>query len=140
MTYSPSMLSLATKSRRFCRSENGGVTVEAALWLPFWILFLFGIGEVAFLFNGQSAALDVTQGVLRSYTIGDINSETEVAARISTALEGISKEVSVQFDVTDSVATAIVTVPAHDLAGGFGIFSALSGFDVTIITQQLREV
>ena len=32
---------------RFSRNTDGGITVEAALWLPFWILFMFSIGEVA---------------------------------------------------------------------------------------------
>lgn len=126
--------------RRFRQCNHGGVTVEAAIWLPFWIFFLFGIGEVALLFNGQAVALNTTQSVLRSYTVGDITSEAEVKERLTAALANISEEVTVTFFMADGVATAGVTVPARDLTGGFGIFSALTRFDVTVITQQTREV
>lgn len=140
MSVSKFLSSAARLNRRFRKSEDGGVTVEAAIWLPFWILFMFGIGEIALLFNGQAAALDVTQDVLRSYSIGDITSETEIKARIVKALASISDDVSVYFFMADGMATASVTVPASDLSGGFGIFSAMSGFDVTITTQQMREI
>ena len=140
MSVSKFLSSAARLNRRFRKSEDGGVAVEAAIWLPFWILFMFGIGEIALLFNGQAAALDVTQDVLRSYSIGDITSETEIKARIVKALASISDDVSVYFFMADGMATASVTVPASDLSGGFGIFSAMSGFDVTITTQQMREI
>ncbi len=126
--------------RQFRKCNHGGVTVEAAIWLPFWILFMFGIGEVAFLFNGQAVALDTTQRVLRSYTVGDIKSEAEVTESLKAALAHISEKATVKFFMADGVATAAVTLPARDLTGGFGIFSALTRFDVTVITQQTREV
>ena len=140
MSISTSLSYARRLNRRFRDREDGGVTVEAAIWLPFWILFMFGIGEVALLFNGQAAALDVTQDVLRSYAIGDISSEAEIKARIVKAMSNISGNVSVYFFMADGMATASVTVPARDLSGGFGIFSAMSGFDVTITTQQMREI
>lgn len=122
----------------FRQAEAGSVTVEAAIWLPFWILFTFGIGEVALLFYGQARTLDVAQDVIRSYSVGDITAD-EVSERIKAALSQVSADVDVQFALVDGNATATVTVPARDLAGGIGYFSALSSFDVTIVAQQARE-
>ncbi len=127
------------KIQQFNRSEEGGVTVEAAIWLPFWILFLFGVGEVALLFNGQARALDITQDVTRSYIVGDIDSTSTAAERIKSTLAPISEDVDVSFSKSGNIVQAVVTIPASDLTGRFGVLTALAGFDVTVVAQQAAE-
>lgn len=131
--------SIARKIARFRRAEEGTVTVEAAIWMPFWILFTFGIGEISLLFYGQARTLDVAQQAIRSYSVGHMESEDEVSDRIKAGLSGVSEDVDVRFALIDGNATATVTVPARDLSGGIGIFSTLTKFDVTVVAQQARE-
>ena len=125
--------------RRFGRSQDGAVTVEAAIWLPFWVFFLFGLGEVALLFNGQARALDITQDVTRAYIVGDIDSASNAEESIKSALSSISKDVDVSYSKSGNIVQAVVTIPASDLTGRFGIFTALAGFDVTVVAQQAAE-
>ena len=61
----------ATARRRegcqFSRDQDGAVTVEAVLWIGFFLVLLFGIAEWAFVFHGQARALDVAQETNRGY-------------------------------------------------------------------------
>ena len=44
------LLATAASARSFGRRESGAVTVEAALWIPFFLLFTFGIGQLGLIF------------------------------------------------------------------------------------------
>ena len=124
--------------RRFLRSESGGVTVEAAIWLPFWILLLFGLAQTAFIFHGQARALDVAQEATRAYAIGEYTSEAEVKTFVKANLSSLSKRVTVASTSSGGIITTTVTIPALDF--GIGIFRSLGNFDLTVTSQRVKEV
>ncbi len=125
-------------NRRFLRSEAGGVTVEAAIWLPFWILFLFGLAQTAFIFHGQARALDVAQEATRAYAVGEYTSEAEVKTFVQANLASLSKRVTVASTTSGGIITTTVTMPALDF--GIGIFRSLGNFDLTVTSQRVKEV
>lgn len=125
------------RRRRFSRCESGGVTVEAALWIPFWLFFLFGLAQTAFIFHGQARMLDTAQSATRAYAIGEIDSTSALETSIKGALATFSSNVTVNTYSSNGVIKTIVTVPAMDF--GIGIFKSLEAFNLTVASQAVRE-
>lgn len=125
----------------FRRDEEGAVTVEAALWMPFFILFLFGIGELSFVFHGQARMLEIAQDANRGFSVGRFASTTEASEWALQALRPFSDEIIAQtmYNPGDGIIYTGISIPASDLAGNIGIFSMLSSFDVEVVAQQVLE-
>jgi Flp pilus assembly protein TadG len=127
------------RRRRFQENTDGAVTVEAAIWLPFFIFFLFGIAEMALVFHGQARALQVAQDANRAYTIGEFATAAETATWAKASLAGFSNDVKALTWEQAGIITTAISIPAADLAGNIGIFSMLSDLDITVVSQQVRE-
>lgn len=130
---------LRLKRRRFETDTDGAVTVEAAIWLPFFIFFLFGIAEMALVFHGQARALQVAQDANRSYTVGEFSTAVETETWAKNSLAGFSSEVKARTWEQSGIITTAISIPAADLAGNIGIFSMLSDINITVVSQQVRE-
>ena len=96
----------------FTRREDGAVTVEIVLWVPFFVLACMAGGQFAMIFFGQAVALDAAQQATRAYSIGDLTSEAELRAFVQDALSTLSANVDVKTSVTDNLITTYVRVPA----------------------------
>ena len=127
------------RRRRFQENTDGAVTVEAAIWLPFFIVFLFGIAEMALVFHGQARALQVAQDANRAYTVGEFATADETETWAKASLAGFSNDVKALTWEQAGIITTAISIPAADLAGNIGIFSMLSDLDITVISQQVRE-
>ena len=126
---------------RYRRDENGGVTVEAVLWLNFFLVFLFGIAELAFVFHGQARILEIAQDANRGFAVGRFETEAETAAWAKQALQNYSDEITT-FTIYDEATSVIftgVSIPASDLAGNMGFFRMLKSIDVEVVAQQVLE-
>ena len=121
------------------RGEEGSTSVEAALWVPFFLLFTFGVGQLGLILYGQSRVLGVAEEATRSLSVGEFGSDAEAEAWIRMQLRQVSSQVVADsvLDETGVIRTT-VRVPASDL-GGFGIFTALTGFDIVVRAQQYME-
>ena len=107
--------------------------------MPFFILFLFGIVEMALVFHGQARALQVAQDANRSFSIGEFASADETVTWVKGSLAGFSDEVKAKTWIERGVITTAVQIPASDLAGNIGIFSVLSDLNITVTSQQVLE-
>lgn len=125
---------------RFRRQETGATSVEAALWVPFFILFVFGVGQLGLILYGQSRMLGVAEEATRALAVGEFATDAAAESWVRQQLAPMSRNVFADSFVTstDTVVHTIVRVPARDL-GGFGIFSSLTGFDITVRAQQVLE-
>lgn len=128
----------AANARRFGRRESGAVTVEAALWIPFFLLFTFGIGQLGLIFYGQARMLEVAQNANRSLSVGEFTSEEEAEAWIETSLARLSPDARADATVDGRIITTSVRAPAGQL-GGIIIFTPLTGFEVEVVAQQVME-
>ena len=124
---------------RFRNSEKGAVTVEAVLWLPFFILFMFGIGELGLVFHGQARVLEIAQDTNRGTSVGRFNTTTEAEAWAEAALAPFSDEIVATTTIDKGVITTVITISAGDLAGNMGIFAMLATFDLKVTAQQVWE-
>ena len=129
---------MKTGFHKFIEKEDGAVTIEATLWLPFILFFFFAIGELALVFYGQARTLEVAQDATRLISIGEIQTANETSNYISSRLSNISNNATSWNKVDKGMITTVVSVPASDLAP-FGFFTALTSFDVTVVAQQVVE-
>jgi Flp pilus assembly protein TadG len=127
-----------SKTRRFRRCQDGAVTVEAVLWVPFFILFTFSIGELALVFYGQARTLEVVEDTNRALSVGQLASPDEAEAKIIERLAGVSTGVQAETQIFKGIITTVVKFPAKDLAG-FGILTQMVGLDITVVAQQVLE-
>ena len=124
---------------RFRKTEKGAVTVEAVLWLPFFILFMFGIGELGLVFHGQARVLEIAQDTNRGTSVGRFNTTDEAEAWAEAALAPFSDEIVATTTIDKGVITTVITISAGDLAGNMGIFAMLATFDLKVTAQQVWE-
>lgn len=123
----------------FVRGESGNATVEAALWLPFFVIALMAAGQVALIFFGQSVALAAAQTGTRAYSVGDVLTPAEAVALIKTELSGTTKNATVNVAVTDNLITTSVIVPASDFGGPLKFVPQFADLNVRVFAQQRKE-
>ncbi len=125
--------------QRFRQSEKGAVTIEAVLWLPFFILLMFGVGEMGMVFHGQARVLEIAQDTNRGASVGRFATMDEAETWAEAALAPFSDEIVATTTIDKGVITTIITISAGDLAGNIGIFAMLATFDLKVTAQQVWE-
>lgn len=124
--------------KRARQDESGAVTVEAAIWLPFFIFMVVAIADVAVIFHSQSRALETAEDAIRRYAIGELESPAETSTLIETALVNISPNAAAFTSVIDGLIHTEVVIPVKDV-NGFGILARLRDFDIRVNAQQVME-
>ena len=88
--------------------ESGSVTVEAALWIPFFVLFTLGIGQLGLIFYGQARMLEVAQDANRSLAVGEFSSDQEAEEWIEKTLASLSPDARAESAIDGRIITTIV--------------------------------
>lgn len=123
--------------RRF-RREDGAVTVDAVLWIPFFVICLTMVADAALIFYGQARALQVAQDANRAYSVGTLASSDDTETYIEGTLSRISPNASAQTVSNDGILTTVVSIPASDLAA-VGFFTSLTTFEMQVVAQMVQE-
>ena len=123
--------------RRFAK-EDGAVSVEAVLWLPFFVFLVTMLADVALVFHGQARALEVAQNVNRSYSVGDIASLADAKTEITTQLASMSPNAEAFVNYDQGLITTIVVVPTSDL-DAVGLLTSLASVDMKVVSQMVKE-
>ncbi len=118
--------------------EDGAVSVEAVLWLPFFVLMVTLLADVALVFYGQARALEVAQNVNRSYSVGDIATSEEAKTEITRELASMSPNAEAYVNYDKGLITTIVVVPTSDL-DAVGLLTSLASVDMKIVSQMVKE-
>ncbi len=121
--------------RRFLKEEDGGVTVAAVLWLPFFVIILTMVADLAMIFYGQARAHEVAENVNRSLSVGQYSTFAEAETAVRTALSPISPNARATTTSEDYMIRTVVTLPTSDLSA-IGFFSSL---EVTAVAHMVRE-
>jgi len=126
--------------RRFLSDEAGAATIEAVLWLPFFIIVFGLITDASLLFNTQSMLTRVVQDANRAYSIGLLKDETEtqnyILARVGAA-QGDPDTTVVTTYAYGVIRTKLV-VPAGAYMA-IGLFDALTQLRLTVTSEQVME-
>lgn len=131
-------MTLSRMIRSFSRRSDGAVSIEAVLWLPFFIFLVVALGDVALLFHARARALEVMEDGVRLYSVGEIATPGETSQWIEARLQNISPNAEVFTSVYYGLINSDVHMPVADI-NGFGIFSTVRNFNVIVSTQQVRE-
>lgn len=123
--------------RRF-RREDGAVTVEAVLWVPFFVIVLTLIADAALIFFGQARALQVAQDANRALSVGSLATHEEAQTYITAQLATMAPNASAQTVSNDGILTTVVSLPASDLAA-VGFFTSLTSFQMQVVAQMVQE-
>lgn len=128
--------------RKMCafRDEEGAMTIEAALWLPFFVILLTLIADIALIFHGQARALRIVQDANRMFSTGFYASADETAKVIEErmAAENLSRNAIALTELDGGIITSVVQVPTGDL-DAIGFFTSLASIDMQISSQQVME-
>ncbi len=126
--------------RKFLRDEAGGATVEACLWIPFFLSFFVLILDAAFIFLQETDAQRIVQDGNRQYVTGAIASTGALETWIETAMVPLSPNANATARVDGAgVLTTVLTYPAEDtdLTGATGV---LGGLTMRVQSIYLTEI
>ena len=133
------MKTINTKSRslisRFRKDENGAVTVAFVLWLPFFVMVLIMVADLALIFYGQARAHEIAENANRSLSVGQYSTYSETENAVRTALNPISPNVRATTSSEDYMIRTVVTIPTSDLTA-VGFFS---NFEITAVAHMVQE-
>ncbi len=137
----------AHRKKSFCmgffRGEDGGTTVEAVLWMPFFVALMALIVDASMLFNSQAQMLRFVQDANRAYSTGQIEETTGIQTLLQAQLAPLSNRVTVTpvLDTTtipSGIIRTTVSIPAADL-NSIGLITALMNFDLSVTAQHYVE-
>ncbi|MGI9390318.1 MAG: TadE/TadG family type IV pilus assembly protein [Boseongicola sp.] len=127
------------KARGFKHDQNGGVSVEAMLWMPFFLVLIFGIAELALVFHGHARALNVAQETNRGYSVGRFASTADAENWAALAMSQYSDGIVVQTSRSDLIVTTEISIPAGDFSGNIGFLQFVQDFRILAKDQQVVE-
>ena len=123
----------------FLKKEDGGSSVEFALWLPLLVSVMVLVADTSFAFMRQSNLLDVSRETARIVARHGLTVEEAVLyaeGRMQSRAD--APRVSVEIDSDATNVTVRIAVAMHDLAP-FGILENLYRGEVSVSTVHALE-
>jgi Flp pilus assembly protein TadG len=125
------------------RAEDGSATVEAVLWIPFFMLLLALIADASFLFHRQAQMLRAVQDANRAFSTGQFTSTDQVRDALIAQYAPLSSHVqAVSLLDTATVPSGIIrtslSIPARDV-NSIGLIASLSNLNLSVTSQHYRE-
>lgn len=124
--------------RRFVRKEDGAATIEAVLWLPFFLMLFGLLADVSMIFYNQSRLLRIVQDANRNMSIGRLADSNATMNFVVTQGGIVSPHVTSTSSVTAGLITTTATVPIEDL-DLFGVASVFHNVNMTVRAEHLME-
>lgn len=115
--------------RAFHQDEDGGATIEACLWIPFFFAFFILVLDAAFIFLREADAQRIVQDGNRQFVTGAITGETALETWVEAAMTTVSPNADATVSIdANGVLTTRVTYPAEDsdLTGASGLLGGLT--------------
>jgi len=101
--------------RRALGREDGAATIEAILWLPFFLGLFSLMVDISMIFNNQSRITRIIQDGNRQYSVDWLDSTSAVETYVVDKVKPISASATAQTTVSLGIITTTVTVPLKDL-------------------------
>jgi hypothetical protein len=108
----------------FACEEDGAVTVEAVLWIPFFFAVLMLITDVSLSFYARGQAFRIIQDGNRALSVRRFSEPEETEAWIADTYEPLSSGAEVDAVVSGGVVTTTMTIPLAEVQ----LFNTLSAF------------
>ncbi len=128
------------KADTFRKSETGNATIEAVLWIPFFVFLLMTVAQLGMLFYGQSMTLSLAQEATRAYSVGELATGAEVENYITSRMANVSDGLAISSTVQGATITTVVKIPAGYFGGPLSLFTDFSGLEIAVVAQQTKEL
>lgn len=122
----------------FLRKEDGAATIEAVLWLPFFLLLFAALADISMIFFGQTRVMRIAQDANRNMSIGRFDTTDETEQFVIDNLGGFAPNATVETTVVAGLISTSVSVPLVDLEI-FGVAEVFSDASLTVQTNHLME-
>ncbi len=123
---------------KFRKDQEGSATVEAVLWLPFFVIIFVMIADVSFVFHRQSQALRVVQDANRAFSVGRLNSTIETEDFVLAGIAAYTTGASVSTTVTSGIIRTTTLIPVDDMTA-VNFFRFLRGYNVEVTSEHYLE-
>jgi Flp pilus assembly protein TadG len=123
---------------RFARDEDGAVTVEAVLWLPFFFAILVLITDVSFAFYAKAQAYRVLENGNRAYSVRTFDTTAEARTWMRNAIAAYSPTATVTVEDSGDLISSSITLRGSEIMP-FGWIDSLVGVSITVRAQQYDE-
>lgn len=124
--------------RQWGRDESGSATVEAVLWFPAFMVFLFLVIDVSYVFYGESRVMRAIQDGNRAFSVGRLTSTTATESFVNSAISDLTTQATIHTSLTSGIITTTAAVPIGDLTMT-GWFTVFSGFNINLRSEHFLE-
>ncbi len=124
--------------RKFSREDDGAATIEAVLWLPFYIMLFGLLVDVSMIFHGQSKLLRIVQDANRNMSIGRLTTTAAVQDFVIARAGTMSKDPKATTVTSAGLILTTASVPMTDL-DLFGVAGVFKNVRMTVQAEHLME-
>ena len=126
-------------TRRFAQDEDGAITVEAVLWIPFFFLVLILITNAALAFYAKGEAFRIVQNANRAFSAHALASKEAVETRVEAAFTRTTNdEASTTVSTDKKIVSTQLTFPVRDVMA-FNLINIPSSWKITVSSQHYVE-
>lgn len=137
--FSTHNVSLKSSLSRFFKQEDGTISVEGVLWVPFYMVLFALIVDVSNMMHSRSVSMRILQDANRHAVTGYLVEQAEVASQITAQMQTVSDAPDVQVVWNDDDIVSVVSYPAKD-AQIIGIISMFSDLELTVHSYHRFEI
>lgn len=130
--------STSRQIRTALHQEDGGASVEAVIWMPFFLLLFAMVVDASLVLGGQAEVLRVVQDTNRAVSLGRYQDLDVARQHIEAEIVQLSNSALVTVEVVDGIITSVVVIPARDLTAT-GLFDGFADIDLVVRAQHLSE-
>ena len=123
----------------FLREEDGNATVEAVMWMPFFVALFSLVVDGTAIFNKHSNVLRIMHDANRSFSVGRHISPEATMTAIKNNAAYITPNMKVETVVSGGVIYTTALIPVSDL-DITGLFTGITSAALTINSQHYLEL
>jgi len=131
--------SLRSLLKPFLRAEDGNATIEAVLWMPFFVALFSLVVDGTAIFNKHSNVLRIMHDANRSFSVGRHASPEETMTAILANAAYITPNMKVETTVSNGMIYTVAKIPVSDL-DITGLFTGITSAALTINSQHYLEL
>ncbi|HQU68750.1 MAG TPA: TadE/TadG family type IV pilus assembly protein [Albidovulum sp.] len=122
----------------FVRKEDGSATIEAVIWIPFFLMLFGLLADVSMIFYNQSRLLRIVQDANRNMSVGRLTDSNATVEFVEAQGRAVSPHVTSTSSVTAGLITTTATVPMQDI-DLFGVAGVFRNLNMTVRAEHLME-
>lgn len=120
------------------RRDDGSVSVEFVIWVPFILMLLSLFADVSLMLHRQTAVLHEVQFANRALATGIYATANEAEDAIRSAISHLTENATVSTTLSSGVIDTSVLIPADDVMA-LGFLSAFDDMNLSVVAQHLAE-